>query len=157
MNRTHLQDIFTPGEVTQLKSLWKADRRDQGWGFICPLCRLERKVPTHPTPQPRHFAQILLTSAFFTLLTWTLFEWKGLVSFIPFWCIFEVIYRTRARASIYCKNCGFDPYLFLRDSDLAKKEVETHWRKKFEQKGIPYPEPNGKKTGRRATQTELKN
>jgi hypothetical protein len=77
------------------------------------------------------------------LLTWTFFQWKGLVSFIPFWCIFEVIYRTRARATIYCKSCGFDPYLFLVDTELAKKEVDGHWRKKFEEKGIPYPEPPG--------------
>ena len=139
MNHTHLQDVFTPEEIAQLKTVWRTDRQKQGWSFICPLCHLTRKVSNHPRPQPRHFAQILLTSAFFTVLTWKLFEWKGLVSFIPFWCIFEVIYRTRARAALYCKSCGFDPYLFLRDTDLAKQQVDTHWRKKFEEKGVPYP------------------
>ncbi len=145
MNHRSLQDTFTPSEIIKLKTLWKSNGRSPGWSFICPLCRITRKVPLHPKPQPRHFAQMLITSAFFTLLTWKLFQWKGLVCFIPFWCIFEVIYRSRARAALYCKSCGFDPYLFLVDSNLAKREVEVHWRKKFEQKGIPYPEAKGKR------------
>lgn len=145
MSQTHLNDIFSPSEIKKLKTLWRDQTHTQGWSFICPLCRLSRRVPMHPKPQPRHFGQVLLTSAFFTLLTWSLFTWKGLVSFIPFWCTFEVFYRTRARATLFCKNCGFDPYLFLQDTDLAKQEVETHWRKKFEQKGLPYPEPKTKK------------
>jgi hypothetical protein len=145
INRATSHKAFTPSEVAKLKTLWKNKGHSHGWSFICPLCRINRKVPLPPSPQPRHFVQVLITSAFFTVLTWNLFQWKGFVSFIPFWCIFEVIYRTRARATLYCKNCGFDPYLFLINSDLAKKEVEGHWRKKFEEKGIPYPEPKAKR------------
>ena len=44
------------------------------------------------------------------------------------------------RAALPCQQCGFDPYLFLIDEEWAKKEVEQHWRKKFADHGIPYPE-----------------
>jgi hypothetical protein len=74
------------------------------------------------------------------ICTWPWFGWKGIVSILPFWSVFEFIYRWRMRAALGCPYCGFDPYLFLIDEDWAKREVETHWRKKYSDRGIPYPE-----------------
>ncbi|MFL5812764.1 MAG: hypothetical protein ACJ763_04250 [Bdellovibrionia bacterium] len=73
------------------------------------------------------------------LATWSWFEWKGIVSFFPLWSVFEVIYRARVRAALACDRCGFDPYLYLIDVPRAREVVENHWRKKFADKGIPYP------------------
>jgi hypothetical protein len=137
------EDFMQPHQA-KLKTLWQPPSKGAPWSFFCPLCKIPRKLPTHPKPQPRHFLQIFLTAAFFTVLTWKIFNWKGLVSFIPFWVVFEVIYRSRMRVALVCKKCGFDPYLFLIDSNLAKREVDLHWRKKLEEKGIPYPEPKKK-------------
>jgi hypothetical protein len=61
------------------------------------------------------------------------------VFFIPLWTAFEVVYRIRARGVLSCELCGFDPYLFLTNENLARKEIESHWRKKFQEHGIPYP------------------
>lgn len=141
-----------------MKSLWQEKTHSHIWSFICPICRLKRQLPFHPKPgQPLHFFQVGLTSAFFTLLTWNWFNWKGLVSFLPFWAIFEVIYRWRTRALLPCKECGFDPYLYLIDPELAKKEVEDYWKKKFDDKGIPYPDPNmtAASKKKKANQNEL--
>ena len=76
---------------------------------------------------------------------------------MPFWAIFEVIYRWRTRALLPCKECGFDPYLYLIDPELAKKEVEDYWKKKFDDKGIPYPDPNmtAASKKKKANQNEL--
>ncbi len=71
--------------------------------------------------------------------TWRWFEWRGVVSFVPFWLIFEAVYRARCRGILNCTQCGFDPYLYLIDTRRARAEVESHWRKKFAEKGIPYP------------------
>jgi hypothetical protein len=90
-------------------------------------------------------AQVGLTSIIFMLATWSWFEWKGIVSFLPLWTLFEVIYRARVRAALACGHCGFDPYLYLIDVPRAREVVENHWRKKFAEKGIPYPEKNGGK------------
>jgi hypothetical protein len=87
-------------------------------------------------------AQIGLTAIVFMLATWSWFEWKGIVSFFPLWTLFEGIYRSRVRAALACDRCGFDPYLYLIDVPRAREVVENHWRKKFAEKGIPYPEKN---------------
>jgi hypothetical protein len=90
------------------------------WYFLCPLCTTQRRVPYAPRPTPRHFAQLALTAAFFTLLTWPWFGIKGMVSFLPIWTVFEMIYRAKVRAALYCESCGFDPILYLVDVKRAR-------------------------------------
>lgn len=122
------------------KSFWKEKYSDL-WCFYCPLCKLERRIPYRPQPGGfRHFAQIGLLSIVFTMATYPWLSWKGIVAFLPFWTVFEVIYRSRVRAALMCPHCGFDACLFLVDRGKARQEVETYWRKKLEEKGIPYPE-----------------
>jgi hypothetical protein len=123
-----------------MKSKWKP-RSHESWSFFCPLCKAPRKIPYRSKPgSPRQIAAVASAAAFFTLVTWPLFSWKGIVSFVPLWTFFEIWYRTKVRGALSCRQCGFDPYLYLTDADQAKAEVETYWRKKFDEKGIPYPE-----------------
>jgi hypothetical protein len=128
------------GSKSKLKSLWR-ERHPESWSFYCPYCKAERKLPYSPRPGlVRHYVQVGLTAVFFTLVAWPLFGWKGIVSALPFWAVFEVIYRGRVRAAISCQNCGFDPYLYLTDVKRARDEIEKRWRVRFEEKGIPFPE-----------------
>lgn len=83
--------------------------------------------------------QIGICTAFFMLCTWSIFEWKGVVAFVPFWMIFEFFYRAKVRSQASCTECGFDPFLYLVDIKKARAEIETHWKKKFAEKGIEYP------------------
>ncbi len=125
------------------KSIWK-ERYTKGFAFFCPLCATPRRLGMHPKPgQPIHYAQVFSAAMFFTLITWSFFEWKGIVSFVPFWIAFEIFYRAKVRASVACKKCGFDPVLYLVDVDRARSAVESHWKVKFEEKGIPYPGSTG--------------
>jgi hypothetical protein len=126
-------------DATKAKSFWRG-RASEAWSFICPLCSSPRKLAQQPRPTPTHYAQIGLTAAIFTLITWHWFEWKGIISFLPMWTVFEVIYRARVRAAMRCTQCGFDPYLYLVDVKRARTDIESHWRKKFAEKNIPYPE-----------------
>lgn len=126
--------------MESLKTVWQEARKDV-WSFYCPQCKVPRRVPYRPKPSPKHFAQVGLTSIVFTLATWNWFGWKGLVSFVPMWMVFEIIYRARMRSALNCANCGFDPVLYLVDAQRARREIEQHWRRKFEEKGIPYPTP----------------
>ena len=122
------------------KSFWQA-RKGHLWSFICPLCRVQRRIPFRPQPGGlRHGFQVGLTSLVFTLACWPWMGWKGLISFVPFWMGFEIFYRWRMRATLSCTQCGFDPYLFRIDLKRASREIETHWRGKFKEKGVPYPE-----------------
>jgi hypothetical protein len=123
----------------QLKSIWR-EPKSRSWSFYCPLCKVSRKMPHHPKPGgPRHFIQVSLTAAVFTIACWSWFSWKGLVAFVPFWIAFEVAFRMRVRAALVCSQCGFDPFLYLSDEDRARRAIEEHWRRKFAEKGMPYP------------------
>ncbi len=130
-------------------SLWK-NRKQRYWSFLCPLCKVHRKVSLRQRPGGIHYLQVFLSTLMVTLLFWNWFNWKGLVSFLPLWSVFEVVYRWRMRVILVCSQCGFDPYLFLINHEWARREVENHWRKKLSEKGIPYPE----KTKKNPTQSK---
>lgn len=125
------------------KIFWK-ERGTKPYAFLCPLCTAQRKIPYQPRPTPRHYAQVALTAVCFTLAAWPWFAWKGIVSFVPMWMIFETLYRGRVRGALMCPYCGFDPFLYMTDIQRARGEVEAHWRKKFAEKGVPYPEKPAK-------------
>lgn len=108
--------------------------------FYCPLCRIKRRIPLKPNPTAKHFAQVFLTAVVFMIATFSFFGFKGIVSFVPFWVVFEALYRMKVRALVPCQHCGFDPYLYLQDRHLAREEVELYWKTKFGEKGIEYPQ-----------------
>lgn len=128
-----------------MKSAW-AQKPKHYWSFFCPVCRANRKMTQAPSPTLFHYFQIGLTAIVFTLLTWNWFSWKGMVSFFPLWIFFEVVYRSRVRIAVGCPHCGFDPFLYMTHSDWARDEMEVHWRKKFQEKGIVLP-PEGNQKG----------
>ena len=121
------------------KVFWK-EKGTKPYSFLCPLCSAPRKIAHQPRPTPRHYVQIALTAACFTLACWPLFGLKGIVSFVPMWAIFETLYRGRVRAQLLCPQCGFDPMLYMVDVPRARAGVEAHWRQKFADAGRPYPE-----------------
>lgn len=124
------------------KSFWRA-RQTSAFRFYCPLCRLERNLPLNPkVGTPRQLLQLAFTTAVLTCALWPWMGIKGVISGVPLWMAFETYYRSRVRAALICSSCGFDPYLTLVDSSRAREEVERHWRKKYSEKGIPFPEKN---------------
>ncbi len=131
----HLKDV-----VLKPKKVFWRGRSSQPYAFICPLCTSQRKIPYQPKPTLRHYVQIALTAACVTLATWPFFGLKGFVCFVPIWTVFEVLYRGRVRGAMLCPHCGFDPYLYLVDVPRARTEIDQHWRRKFAEKGIPFPE-----------------
>ncbi|MEK7690943.1 MAG: hypothetical protein AAB425_07970, partial [Bdellovibrionota bacterium] len=143
-------------DIGEFRSLWdKAQKKV--WKYYCPLCRNERRARSKPTPSPRQIFQVFLTAVFFMICTWPWFGWRGIISFVPFFAAFEIYHRTRVRMQMTCPDCGFDPYLYLTDVPRARKEVESHWRKKFVEKGIPYPEKKnllGEEMSEEMTQSE---
>lgn len=84
-----------------------------------------------PRPGLKHFGQILLTTLAFTAALWPFLGGSGLFLLLPFWILFEVLYRIRVRAELRCEHCGFDPTLFLADAQKAKSEMREFWEKKL--------------------------
>lgn len=138
--QNHRHDVLRAAS----KSIWK-ERFTRNFEFYCPMCTQPRRIGMNPKPgQPIHFAQVGITAILIAItaqhfLPWI--GWKGLVSFIPLWIGFETIYRGRVRAKVACTKCGFDPVLYLVDVEKARTAIQDHWRKRFAEKGIPFPEP----------------
>jgi hypothetical protein len=138
--RNHGHDVLRAAS----KSIWK-ERFTRNFEFYCPMCTAPRRIGMDPRPgQPIHFAQVGLTAILIAIgcelyLPWI--GWKALVSFVPLWIAFETVYRARVRAKVVCSKCGFDPVLYLVDVDKARAAIQDHWRKRFAERGIPFPEP----------------
>src|SRR5690242_1603213 len=106
------------------KTVWRERKETHRWSFYCPLCATSRTISAPARPGTlQHIWQITLSSAFFTVVSWPLFGWKGIVSIVPFWAVFELVYRLRMRARLGCPNCGFDPYLYRVDVARAKQVI----------------------------------
>lgn len=124
-------------------SLWKKIEQS-GFKFYCVGCNRERRIHVPAKiGSARFYAQIAVTTAFFTVLTYPWLGFKGFAFFvIPVGIVFESLYRIKMRAAMVCPDCDFDPVLYLVDRKKAAHQVEQVWRKKFEQRGVPFPEKN---------------
>ncbi len=139
-----LADILSAPVDFPGKTFWKGKSKDL-WEFFCPFCKLKRRLPYRPQPGGfRQISQVVLTTALVTLASWPWFDWKGVVSFVPLWGVFEIIYRSRLRTALVCQNCGFDPYLYLTDVKKARTELEKTVRARYAEKGVPFPVKPGK-------------
>jgi len=110
------------------------------YAYFCPLCKHPRATKIRPEIGTlKHYAQVGIVTAVVTLALFPWLNWKGVVSFLPLWVVFELSYRSRLRHSLKCDHCGFDPVLYLKDVGLARREVETFWSERA--KPTPQPEP----------------
>jgi len=100
------------------------------WEFFCPVCKNQRRSFYWPSPRLRHYLQLAVFGAFLTACLWPWAGLKGAVLTFPVWAVFEFIYRARARQSLICPHCGFDPYIYKYDVKLARKKVEEHFAAK---------------------------
>ena len=126
---------------SKVNTIWKKIE-DSGFRFYCVGCNRERRLaPPAKVGSPKFFGHILLTTAFLTMLAWPIFQFKGMgVFLIPVGIAFEAFYRMKMRSNLVCPDCSFDPILYLVDREKAVLQVENVWRKKFEEKGFPFPD-----------------
>lgn len=123
-----------------LKDRFAKSFNSKAFHYYCPLCQVKRTAPLHPNVnQPIHFIRMSLTSLMFTLLAWPWFGWKGIVSFVPIWIIFEFYFRSKVKSSLECDVCGFDPFLYSQDLAKAKSNVQAKLKESYAKKGFEYP------------------
>jgi|GEM_PF-3356663 len=115
------------------RSFWSTEReKPTHWQFYCPLCGCTRRLPHAPTPWTAlNLARVGVTTAVVTLALSPWLDWMGVISFVPLWVVFEVIFRVRTRAQLVCDQCGFDPTLYMTDVARARREVEEFWKAKL--------------------------
>jgi hypothetical protein len=92
----------------------------------CAFCRTPRKIYRKKTLSFVNFLQAALISSFLTWLFWQGLEPKGLLIFIACLSVIEMLILGRSRLAIDCPECGFDPYLYIKDQKRACDKVKEH-------------------------------
>lgn len=95
--------------------------------FFCPLCGVERAFNMSHRLTPKHYFQMIIVTAFTTLLLFPFMEWEGLFSFFAIWACFELGIRMAFRKEIPCPHCGFDASWYKKDVKIARKLVQDFW------------------------------
>ena len=104
------------------------------WEFYCPVCKSQRRTLFWPSPRPRHYLSLVVFISVLVFLLWNWYGLKTLFIGFPIWGGFEFVYRARARQSLICPNCGFDPYLYKHDVKLARQKIEDFFKNKNQSK-----------------------
>jgi rubredoxin len=98
------------------------------WEFYCPVCKIERRSFYWPSPRRKHYFALFILAFFMTSLVGFFFgpssAAKSIFLILPIWALFEFFYRAKARQSLICPSCGFDPYLYKYDVQLAREKVK---------------------------------
>ncbi len=100
------------------------------WEFYCPVCKAKRRTFYWPSPRKKHYISLGVLAFCLTGVLWPLFGFKGFFLNFPIWGLFEFFYRARARQSLICPHCGFDPYLYKYDVKLARQKIEQFFEEK---------------------------
>jgi len=91
---------------------------------FCAFCRSERKVYRKRNIGLSDIAASILGSGAVMFAIFQEFDPRVLLIFVAFLAIAETFVQIRWRLTIICKHCGFDPVLYIRDSEKAVIKVK---------------------------------
>lgn len=91
----------------------------------CAFCKIERKVYTS-----KHLALIDMCGLIFLSMTMTFvifrqLDPRGLAIVGTLLVIGEMFSQTRWRTSMICRNCGFDPVVYVRSPEKAGLKIKA--------------------------------
>ena len=89
----------------------------------CAFCRTERIVYTKRRMDVFNVLAAAAAATVVMLAIWGTMEPKAMLIFVAFLAIGETFVQIRWRLNIVCKECGFDPVLFLKDTEAAAQKV----------------------------------
>jgi hypothetical protein len=98
-------------------------------GF-CAFCREPRVIYRKKSLNLFNIASSLLGTAVVSYLVWQEFDPRAVVIFVFMLAITEIFLQIRWRMTIMCRHCGFDPALYLKDTDAAVQKVQAHLEKR---------------------------
>jgi hypothetical protein len=91
----------------------------------CAFCKSERIVYKQRSVGVGAAIGALAGSLTVMLLIFHTFDPRFILYFIVFLLVAEIFIRIRWRISVVCKYCGFDPVLYLKDTQRAVERVKN--------------------------------
>jgi len=98
----------------------------------CAFCRTPRRMYKKRNIGFMNIVYATATSLIAMYLFWQAFDPRFLVIFAVFLGITETFIQIRWRLSVFCKQCGFDPVLYVKDPEKAAEKVTAHLAKRRE-------------------------
>lgn len=98
----------------------------------CAFCRTPRRIYSRRNIGVVNIFYAALASALVMYCVWRDFDPRMLVIFAVFLAFAETFIQIRWRLSVYCKQCGFDPVLYVKDPEKAAEKVTAHLQQRRE-------------------------
>lgn len=99
----------------------------------CAFCKSPRRIYKKKNISLMNFLASAMTAIVIMLGLWQQFDPRVVIVFIVCLAISEVFVQIRWRLSVACRQCGFDPVLYVRDQEGAAAKVKAHLDRRKEQ------------------------
>lgn len=98
----------------------------------CAFCKNTRKVYSGKHLSLMGIVGVVLLSYVMTYIIWQQPDIRGLIILGTFLMIGESTTQLRRRQSLVCKNCGFDPAIYVKSPELAAAKIKEFIRTRSE-------------------------
>lgn len=92
----------------------------------CAFCKSPRRISRKRSIGLLNVLGSVVASAVIMMALWQEFDPRVMVVFIVCLVISETFVKIRWRLSVPCRQCGFDPVLYLKNPELAAAKVKGH-------------------------------
>lgn len=99
---------------------------------FCAFCRSPRRIYKKRNIGVLNIVYAALASLVVMYAFWQDFDPRGLIIFSVLLAMTETFIQFRWRLSIPCRQCGFDPVLYIKDPTRAADKVTLHLQKRRE-------------------------
>jgi hypothetical protein len=93
---------------------------------FCAFCRTPRRIYKKRRLAVLNIALCAVSATLVMYCLWRVFDPRVLMIFAVFLAMTETFIQLRWRMSVACRQCGFDPVLYVRDPDAASEKVTAH-------------------------------
>lgn len=93
---------------------------------LCAFCGHPRKIYTQKRAGWLHILFSLIISMFFMWSYWQTWDLRAGLVFLTCVSFMEILVHFRWRLSLLCRQCGFDPLLYLKNPNLAAEQVKLY-------------------------------
>lgn len=96
----------------------------------CAFCRTPRRMYLKKNIGFANVMYSFIAALIAMYALWQDFDPRFLVIFAVFLAFTETFIQIRWRLSVFCKQCGFDPILYVKNPEAAAEKVTAHLQKR---------------------------
>jgi len=91
----------------------------------CAFCKVERKVYTSKHLRLIDILGLVMLGITFTYVIFRSLDPRGLFIVATLMVVSEIFMQTKWRTSMICRNCGFDPVVYVRSPEQAGLKIKA--------------------------------